>query len=562
MPGITSLLVRSLGLQRRGRVIAGQHPESADGWWGTLGTEDAGQAVDEWRALNLSTFWCCVMSIAEDLAKLPLPIFRRIDPSGRERARSLPAYTLLLRRPNPEMTAIDFRSTMSQYLLRYGNAYAEVERDNRGNPINLWIQKPWRVDVARDRSGEIVYQVTSDTGTRSQVPASDMLHIRGLGNGIVGYSPVRWAMRSLGIASANEAYAARVWEHNAIPPAVLKHPGKLTPAATQMVRESWERIYGGDNQGRIAVLPEGMQFEALSVPNNEAQFLESRKFSVGEICRWFRFPPHMAGDLDRATFSNIEHQSISYVTGCLLSWMVRWEQQAGRVLLGEELQDEYYFEHVADALLRGDANSRADAISKALNAGYLTVDEARDMENRPAVDGGDVPRAPVNTQPLDVWRQGNSASAAAPSPDPSGDQASSARSIVEAFLPAMVDRISRVLHLEADKARRAAKRGELQAWSAAFYATHADHVRGEMIAVLELVAATMRAATPTYSIDVPAMARSLADMHVGRSIVELMSPSLEAVLAAWEQSRAADQAAACIATLAGSIARRPDGTPA
>lgn len=571
MPGLLETILALPHRARRAKAFAGVHPSDSGGWlslWSD-GTNLADVDMDEWKMLAISTVWTCVNSISADVAKLPMHLFRRVEPHGRERASSHTSYQLLLTSPNPEMVALTVKQTLVQHALRWGNGFAEIVMDGAGRPRQIWPLKPWRMRLMRNTAGNLVYVYTRDNGEEVGLPPERVFHVRGMGEGILGYSVIRYAMRSLGIAAAAEEHAASVWQNQAVPPIVLKHPNKLSVTAQKTVRDSWNDLYGGkENAGSAAVLPEGMSIEKLAMTSEEAQFLESRRFSVADICRWFRFPPHMAGDLDRATFSNIEHMSLQYVTNCLMTWLEVVEQEADRKLLTEDERQDHYFEHIVDALLRGDAKTRSEATGKLLNDGVLTINEARDMYNLNPVAGelGDVLRVPVNTAPIDRWREGQISGdnaqpdqsdspspdqPAPPAPPMNGDDKTrairAARAMDAAIHRLLQDRVDGWLRVESDKARRAAAKGNLDQWSSTWYPEHQQHVHGEMLVVASTVQQTVRAITgrDDVAIDCAAVAKDLADQYIGRSRMALAACGvgrLEETLSIWAAKRSAHEA--------------------
>ena len=589
MPGLLERVLNlGRGMNRRARVDAGVHPESTTGWitdW-SVNTRAAGVPMDEWRMMNLSTVWACISGISADVAKLPLHLYRRLEPAGRERATDHPAYPIFLHSPNPEMSAITAKQILVKHGLQFGNGYGEIVRDNAGFGREVWPLKSWRMRVRRLRTGELRYIYTTDDGREVSFLPRDIFHVRGMGDGVVGMSVVRWAMRSMGVAAAAEEFAASSWENQAVPPIALRHPGKLSPAAAETARKSWMELYGGpENAGKPAVLPEGMSVEKLSMSNVDSELLGSRRFSIAEICRWFRFPPHMAGDLERATFSNIEHMSLQYVTNCLMYWLEVFEQECDRKLLGEGQVDEYYHEHTVDALLRGDAKTRAEATSLQLNSGILTINEARDMYNRNpvSVEAAEVLRVPSNTMPLDRWREGPEAAdpAAAPpddpapapdpapEPDPEDDRAARDKRFVEAigvaFRHRLADLVGSYQRLEADKAKRAAAKNQLAAWADAFYPEHRDRVHGDMLAVVEHVRNAARVLTGNreFDIDCAEAARELAELHVVRARAALATPgfTVDQVVAAWDEKRAESFAADLFGLVWTRVAAAMGNTP-
>jgi len=242
--------------------------------------------------------------IAETVASLPLNLYQETE-EGSQKAFKHPLYRLLHDEPNPEMTSFVLRETMLSHLLLWGNAYCQVIRNGRGQVTALYPLLPDRMTVDRDEQGNLSYAYTSATGKVVTVPPTSILHIPGMGfDGVMGYSPVALERNAIGLGMAAEEYGSRFFSNGATPSGVLTHPNTVkNPGA---LRQSWNAAYGGSsNSGRVAILEEGMKFERISMPNNEAQFLETRKFQVSEICRIFRVPPHLVGDLEHATFSNI-----------------------------------------------------------------------------------------------------------------------------------------------------------------------------------------------------------------------------------------------------------------
>ena len=351
----------------------------------------SGIAVSENTALQYSAVFAAVRLLSESVASLPLITYERVD-RGKRRTQSHPAHQLLDVAPNREMTAYTFRETLMGHLCTWGNAYAEIVRDGAGRPMELLPITPDRVRVERDESGTVRYiideQITLDTDS--------VLHIAGLGfDGIIGYSPIRLARECVGLGMAAERFGASFFDNAARPAGVLQHPGTLSQEAAHRLRESWRNTYEGSGRtGKTAILEEGMSWQSLGIPPDDAQYLETRKFQVAEIARWYGVPPSMIGDLERATFSNIEHQAISFVTHSLRPWLVRWETELRRKLFAA---DEVFFpEFLVEGLLRGDTKTRYDGYKIARESGWLSVNEIRNLENMNPVDGGDTYIQPLN----------------------------------------------------------------------------------------------------------------------------------------------------------------------
>lgn len=374
-----------------------------------LGRTSAGKVVNEHNAMQLTTVYACVRIIAEAIAGLPLHLYRYTD-SGKEKAVDHPYYYLLHDEPNPEMSSFTFRETLMTHLLLYGNAYAQKIFDNRGRIAALYPLIPSQMAVLRDTAGRIVYQYTytpndAKPGTSKTVNLSreEVLHIPGLGfNGLVGFSPIAMARNALGLAMATEEYGSKFFANGAQPSGVLEHPGTIKDP--ERLRKNWQETFGGsENSNKTAVLEEGLKYHPISIPPDQAQFLESRKFQVTEICRIFRMPPHMVGDLEKSSFNNIEQQSLEFVKYTLDSWVCRWEQglQRGMLLANEKKQ--LFWKFNVDGLLRGDYVSRMNGYAVGRQNGWLNANDIRaleDMDMIPDELGGNLYLVNGNMLPL------------------------------------------------------------------------------------------------------------------------------------------------------------------
>ncbi len=353
-----------------------------------MGGSTSGKSVNERSAMQMTAVYACVRILSEAIAGLPLHMYRYRDDGGKEKATEHNLYHLLHDEPNPEMTSFVFRETLMTHLLLWGNAYAQVIRNGKGEVLALYPLMPSRMSVDRSKDGRIVYiysrdQSEANAGKDSQVvlTSDDVLHIPGLGfDGLVGYSPIAMAKNAIGMAIACEEYGARFFANGASPSGVLEHPGTLKDP--KRVRDSWNAAYGGtSNAHKVAVLEEGMKYVPISISPNEAQFLETRKFQIDEIARIFRVPPHMVGDLEKSSFSNIEQQSLEFVTYTLSPWMVRWEQSLFRALLSKEEKDRYFFKFNVDGLLRGSYHERMQGYSVGIQNGFMSPNDVRQLED-------------------------------------------------------------------------------------------------------------------------------------------------------------------------------------
>lgn len=353
-----------------------------------MGGSTSGKSVNERSAMQMTAVYACVRILSEAIAGLPLHMYRYRDDGGKEKATEHNLYHLLHDEPNPEMTSFVFRETLMTHLLLWGNAYAQVIRNGKGEVLALYPLMPSRMSVDRAKDGRIVYiysrdQSEANAGKDSQVvlTSDDVLHIPGLGfDGLVGYSPIAMAKNAIGMAIACEEYGARFFANGASPSGVLEHPGTLKDP--KRVRDSWNAAYGGtSNAHKVAVLEEGMKYVPISISPNEAQFLETRKFQIDEIARIFRVPPHMVGDLEKSSFSNIEQQSLEFVKYTLDPWVVRWEQSLSRALLTPDEKKTFFFRFNVDGLLRGSYHERMQGYSVGIQNGFMSPNDVRELEN-------------------------------------------------------------------------------------------------------------------------------------------------------------------------------------
>lgn len=366
-----------------------------------FGGTTAGKPVNEHTAMQMTAVYSCVRILAETLAGLPLHVYKYNDSGGKEKYLKHPLYKLLHDEPNPEMTSFTFRETLMSHLLLWGNAYAQIIRNARGEVIALYPLMPNKMTVDRDKNGRLFYlyqRSIEDAPTLGKdslvyLDPSDVLHIPGLGfDGLVGYSPIAMAKNAIGLAMATEEYGAKFFANGAAPGGVLEHPGTIKDP--QKVKDSWNAAYqGSTNSHRVAVLEEGMKYQQIGIPPEQAQFLETRKFQINEIARIFRVPPHMLADLEKSSFSNIEQQSLEFVKYTLDPWVVRWEQNMFRSLLMASEKPTVFIKFNVDGLLRGDYVSRMSGYATARQNGWMSANDIRELENLDRIPeelGGDL----------------------------------------------------------------------------------------------------------------------------------------------------------------------------
>lgn len=378
------------------------HPKDStagSGYAFYLGNTTSGKTVTERSAMQTSAVYSCVRILAEAIAGLPLQLYRYTEDGGKEKAIDHPLYFLLHDEPNQEMTSFIFRETLMTHLLLWGNAYAQIIRNGRGDVVALYPLMPNRMMVDRDTNGQLYYSYIKQTDDGSSLREGtvilaphDVLHIPGLGfDGLVGYSPIAMAKNTIGMSIACEEYGSKFFSNGATPGAVLEHPGIIKDP--EKVRDSWNNAFrGSSNANKVAVLEEGMKYTPISIPPEQAQFLETRKFQIDEIARIFRIPPHMIGDLEKSSYSNIEQQSLEFVKYTLDPWVCRWEQSLNRALLKPEEKNAYFAKFNVDGLLRGDYASRMNGYATGIQNGFMSPNDVRELENLnriPAEEGGD-----------------------------------------------------------------------------------------------------------------------------------------------------------------------------
>ena len=358
------------------------------------GKSISGEYVTPDSALRVMAVYASVRILAESLASLPLSLKKKEKSGRRVDANDHPLYQLLHDAPNPQMTAFDFKEMKQAHMGLRGNAYSIIERNGRGEVEALYPQAPDSVVVRRSQDGAVFYDIP---GVEIGIPARRIFHVRGFSlDGLLGLNPIALARETIGLAIAGERAGAESMGRGIVPPAALEVAGNPDKKQRADIRESWREIHSG-NRNDIAVLGAGTKLHDLRINMADMQFMESRKFQVTEIARMFRIPPHMLADLDRATFSNIEHQDLQFLKYTLVPWLTRWEQRANLSLLSEDEREQgYYFKFNFDALLRGDIKSRWEAYRTAREIGGMNANEIRELEDRDAYPGGEIYLEPLN----------------------------------------------------------------------------------------------------------------------------------------------------------------------
>lgn len=396
---------------------------SESSWWTMTGAgpSSAGVRVSQETALTFSAAFAATRVITETLASLPLTVLEQVDDRTTRKATDHPLYPILHDVPNPEQDIVSWLDMQSALQVNWGNAYAEIQRDSVGTILALWPIHASRIPLhnirrnTRDpggwkhivagQPGEIVYYVNNDDGTATALPASDMLHVPGVlsKNGITGMSIALAGAEALGIAIATERHAGAFFRNSAVSNMALKHPKQVGKEAAERLREQWQRIYGGaQNAYKTLILEDGMEPVDLTFSPEASQLLAARQFGVSEIARLWKVPPHMIGDLSRATYANIESEAMSFIVNTMLPWIVRWEKALYRQLLSKEEKKKYRFKFNVMGLLRGDSAARAQFYQVLFNMGAASPNDIRAFEDMNPIEGGDQYFVPGNNLvPLD-----------------------------------------------------------------------------------------------------------------------------------------------------------------
>lgn len=367
-------------------------------WFEPVGVQTmAGMRVTADNALQLSAVFACVRIISSQFASLPFVLYRTRRDGGKKRVTDHPLYPLLARRPNPYQNAFEWREMLAGHLVLRGNAFNQIVSNRQGEITALVPLHPDRVTIDLLPNGDYRYKYTTMTGSEQIFPRGQIWHLRGLSlDGIIGLSPIALARNAIGGAMAAQNYGSRFFANDAKPlSGYIEYPGSFKDKmAREQFRESLQESQTGANRGKIAVFEFGMKYHQLGLTNEDAQFLETRKFQVNDIARWFGVPPHKIGDLERSTNNNIEQQAQEFVQECLGPMAERWEASIEAELLFDDdgLEAEFLFSQ----LLRGDSAARAQYYNLGINGGWLTRNEARLSENLNPLPGLDRPLRPLN----------------------------------------------------------------------------------------------------------------------------------------------------------------------
>jgi HK97 family phage portal protein len=366
------------------------------------GFTDSTYPITESSALGVAAFFHGIRIVSETVATLPLNVYKRTGDDGRKLAINHPAFDLLHDAPNPESTAAAVRGGLQAQAMLHGNSFAEIEWNDpeaRDFPIGIWPLPYNSVNAWRDDNGQLFYRIQPISGYQVDLDPRDILHYRGLAlDGFWGKSILQVARESLGLGLTYDRHAGKFFSNGAKPGVVIKHPGRLGDDAVKRLREGWERIHKGiENSGRVAILEEGMDVSAFTINNEDAQFLESRKFSVEEVARWLNISLSRLRVSGATAFTSPEDDAIDYIVNTVRPWLIRIEQENNKKLFPG---GKYFCEHAIEGLLRGNIAARYQSYAVARNWGWFSVNDIRKLENLPAIEGGDAYMQPLNMAAL------------------------------------------------------------------------------------------------------------------------------------------------------------------
>lgn len=455
-----------------------------DAVWDDTPAADMPVRVTPTTAVTMAAVWQAVNVLSGDVAQLPVKIYRRLSGDSKDTDRSHPAWRLLHRRPHRDFGPFQFKQWMMYHALLRGNAYARIRRVG-GVSVELVPLEPWTV-TPELVSGELVYRYYSADGGSETYQPGEMLHLRGPGGDVLcGQSVIGIARDSLSVGMAAQRYGERYFANDARPGIAIEVGEKVGPEAAANTLKHWDRRHAGShNARRTALLDNGSKLHTYSMSNEDAQFLSTREFSRSEVASWFNLPPHKVGDLTRATFSNIEQQSIDYVVYSLMPWLVRWQDECNAKLFTEEeiAADSHFCEFEVAALLRGDFQGRTDGYASAIQSGWMTRNEVRAKENLNPIDGLSEPLSPLNMAPAG---EAGDSDPLEPPEDDDEDGGDSRQALRGVFEWALGQALQRSWQRTLSHAAKAAKtHGDLHTWWTVCAADERAHALGQVAPIM------------------------------------------------------------------------------
>jgi len=446
-------------------------------------SRQAGIYINHETALKFSAVFACVRFVGEGVAALPWHVFRREQDGGKKIALSHTLDRLLHLRPNPEMSAFAFKTTLYAWAQTWGNAYAEIEHDG---PIS-----PDRVEPRRDENGRLFYEISNQRGEKSVLKPEQVFHLAGMGfDGIRGYSIISLAATSIGAGMASDQFVASFYANGAVLSGALTHPKTLTDEGYERLKKDFKDQYtGSKNAWKPIILEDGTKWESLGMPLKDAEFLATQKYRITDIARWFRVPPHKIADLERATFTNIEHQAIEVVQDTFLPWTLRTEQEADYKLISPRNYAQYYTKMNLNAAMRGDHENRAKFYKAMREMGAMNTNEIRILEDlNPIGPAGD--KYTIQAQYTTLEKVGEEATPVRRRTDRLPDEIDDEE--VKARYGKIIDNaIGRICRRENMRTQDALKRiensGEFERWVRSFMSEHASYIKNTLAPIVQAI---------------------------------------------------------------------------
>jgi len=492
------------------------------------GSSLAGVSVNEESAMKYSAVFACVKVLSDTIASLPLNMYERLPDGGKKRATKHWLDNVLHLAPYPGISSFRLRNALQANLSLWGNAYCQIIK-TQGGKILLFPLLSKHMQI---KDGKYIY------GNKT-VERSEILHIPGFGfDGVIGKSTITLARESIGLGLATEEFGSQYFGAGTHPGAIVEHPGKLSQEAHDNLKKSLTKKYSGLGQShKLLLLEEGMKLQKAGIPPEDSQFLETREFQLNEICRIFRVPPHMVGDLKRATFSNIEHQSIDFVVHTIRSWLVLWEQELTLNLLSPREQEKYFIEHKVDGLLRGDIKARYDAYATGRQNGWLSANDIRALENMNPINGGDIYLVPLNMVPTEkvMENEGRTRSDFIEKRSVAGrDRVTKTYvRLIRENAQTVVNRETLAIKKQIKKQRKLRSMSDFKNWIMEFYSTMPDYIRAKMGPSLQVFMETVahEAMTEVGLDELPADLDTFSDDYIDRFVQRYISSSQGQLLA-------------------------------
>ncbi len=520
---------------------------------GGVGSQ-AGEIVSPIKGLMVPAQFACVKVISEDVGKLPFIPYKRIDDMSKERLVNGAIARVLRKEATINMTPMTFKQTVTQWAVNWGNGYAEIVRNSRGEPVQLWPIHPSRVKIIRDKSGEVVYVVRFNDGSRMEIPGRDIIHIRGLGDELYGWNlPVSVAKETLGIAIAQIIFASSFFGNSVTPSAILMHPKNLSDKAQRRLRSGMRKTFGGArNASKLMILEEDMKYQTISMPMKQAQFLESRNFSVEEIARYHRMPLHKIQSMKQATNNNIEQQALEYIQDTLDPWLIRWESEINLKFWPNT--ENFFAEFLLDSMLRGDFESRTDGYVKLWNIGVLSQNMILAKENMNPIPNGDTHFVPLNMVPLDqaVLMSADLNAGRDNQRQIDDEEAETARRdmVVASFSVVLTTAASRLVQMETKALQRTHTKGLFECANTTmdFYLKHQVRMSEALLPHTEAYFNLLGVATTDLEVDLKASCYQFCEEAKGEINLALGqgSGNIKGILDKWGASRAQDIAKAIV----------------